>query len=218
MQYLPFLGWNWRMLPDSSKFFVRHVQTFGYVFHDTNGKNHGKALKISWCFSNETCMVTHQLDCCGKDNLKKLYQNLDGRHQNGWKEAEHGSHVEQFEQCGHWRTTSFPDHENFGCTQRECKANETIIEQFKKMFESRISAGATEKLPGWEKPHAKTEAWSCNMEGYARECVERHCELANKKVEPLYKVSNLCLDVHRFRQEELESVGELSEVCSQNFL
>ena len=31
------------------------------------------------------------------------------------------------------------------------------------MFESRISAGATEKLPRWEKPHAKTVA-SCDME------------------------------------------------------
>ena len=35
-------------------------------------------------------------------------------------------------------------------SQRECKPNETIIEQYKKMFESRISAGATEKLLGWE--------------------------------------------------------------------
>ena len=33
--------------------------------------------------------------------------------------------------------------------------------------------------------------------------------------EQLYKVSNLCLDDHQFKKEELESVGELSEVCSQ---
>ena len=36
------------------------------------------------------------------------------------------------------------------------------------MFESRIPAGATERLPGWEKPHAKTVAWSCDMEGHAQ--------------------------------------------------
>ena len=41
-------------------------------------------------------------------------------------------------------TTSFLDLEHLGCTQRECKPNETIIEQDRKMFESRISAGATE--------------------------------------------------------------------------
>ena len=55
--------------------------------------------------------------------------------------------------------TSFLDHVYLGCTQRECKPNEIIIEQYTKMFESRISAGATEKPPGWEKPHAKTVAW-----------------------------------------------------------
>ena len=109
--------------------------------------------------------------------------------------------------------TSFPDHVYLGCTQRECKPNEIIIE-YTKMFEPRISAGATEKLQGWEKPHAKTVAW-CDMEGHARKCVERYCELANKKVEQLYKVSSLCLDDHQFKQEELESVGELPVVCSQ---
>ena len=40
--------------------------------------------------------------------------------------------------------TSFLFHENLGCTQRECKPNEKIIGQYNKMFESRISAGATE--------------------------------------------------------------------------
>ena len=55
------------------------------------------------------------------------------------------------------------------------------------------------------------------MEGHAQKCVERCCELANKKVEQLYKVSSPCLDDHQFKQEELESVGELSEVCSQCF-
>ena len=49
------------------------------------------------------------------------------------------------------------------------------------MFESRFSAGATEKLPGWDKPRASTSAWSYDMEGHARKCVERYCELANKK-------------------------------------
>ena len=41
------------------------------------------------------------------------------------------------------------------------------------MFESRISAGAIEKLPGWKKRHAKTVAWSNDMEGHAKQCVKR---------------------------------------------
>ena len=70
------------------------------------------------------------------------------------------------------------------------------------------------KITGVGKPHAKTVSWSDDT----RKCVERYCELANKKVEQLYKVSSLCLDDHQFKQEELESVGELSQVCSQNVL
>ena len=49
----------------------------------------------------------------------------------------------------------------------------------------------------------------------AQKCVERYCELASKKVEQLYKVTHPRLDDHQFKQEELESAGVLSEVCSQ---
>ena len=44
--------------------------------------------------------------------------------------------------------TSFLDHVHvyLGCTQRECKPNEIIIDKDRKMFDSHISAGATEKI------------------------------------------------------------------------
>ena len=45
------------------------------------------------------------------------------------------------------------------------------------------------------------------MEGHAQKCVERYCELENKR-----EWSN-CTKSHK--QEDLESVRELSEVCSQ---
>ena len=35
-------------------------------------------------------------------------------------------------------STSFLDHENLGCTQRESKVNENIIDEYREMFESRI--------------------------------------------------------------------------------
>ena len=97
---------------------------------------------------------------------------------------------------------SFLDHVYLGCTQRECKSNEKIIGQYNKMSESRISAGATEKLPGWDKPRAKTSVWSNDMEGHDRKCVERYCELANKKTEQLFEVSHPCLDDHQIKKEE----------------
>ena len=53
------------------------------------------------------------------------------------------------------------------------------------------------------------------MEGHAKKCVEQYCELANKTTQQLYKVSTPCIDDHHFKEEELKSVGEMSEVCSQ---
>ena len=60
----------------------------------------------------------------------------------------------------------------------ESKSNEkkSIVDEFRKMLESQISAGATEKLLGWEKSHAKTIDWSNDMEGHAKKCVERDRE------------------------------------------
>ena len=81
------------------------------------------------------------------------------------------------------------------------------------MFESRISSGATEKLPCSE--NLSISSWSYDMEGHAKKCVERYCELANKTTQQLNKVSTPCLDDHHFKEEELKSVGELSKVCSQ---
>ena len=167
--------------------------------------------------------------------------------------------------------TSFLDHVFLGCTQRECKPNEMIIDQYRDMFESRISAGATEKLPGcaglpqppdrsphgctvgidrdpsvwhlhpgrmmevperqllrawfvavqvfalarmrwWSfyrqlsvsarrvgKTHAKTVAWSYDMEGRAQKCVERCCELANSAAIQRYQVLAWMITISRKR-------------------
>ena len=110
--------------------------------------------------------------------------------------------------------TSLLDHENMGCTQRECKPNEDKINQFLEMFESRISLTATEKIPGCEALDAKT-AWCFDMEGHAKKCVGRYCELANNKTQQLYTVPTLCSEDHTLNKGELETVGKLSDVCSQ---
>ena len=62
---------------------------------------------------------------------------------------------------------------------------------------------------------ARSEAPLNDMEGHAKKCVERYCELANKTIQQLYKVSTPCIDDHHFKEEEMKSVGELSQVCSQ---
>ena len=42
--------------------------------------------------------------------------------------------------------TSFLDHVYLGCTQRQCETSKDIVDNYRTMFESRISAGATEKF------------------------------------------------------------------------
>ena len=204
-------------------------------------RNPWQTWKIPWYLSNEICMASAYQDFYGKDNSRKFCWNFDWKKyqignvffvhrkqrlmfsvyvddiKNGWNEAEYGSHVEDIDEAMLLLTkpTSFLDHAYLGCTQRECKPNAMIIEECTQMFESRISAGATEKLPGWDKFHAKTVAWSCDMEGHARKCVERYCELANKKVEQIKKVQVLAWMIIYSDRKNLNQLENHQQNCSQ---
>ena len=112
--------------------------------------------------------------------------------------------------------TSFLDHVYLGCTQRQCEISKDTVDNYRTMFESRISAGGVEKLPFPQ--NLRISSWSYDMVGHAKKCVERYCELANKTTQQLYKVSTPCIDDHHFKEEEMKSVGELSQVCSQILL
>ena len=109
--------------------------------------------------------------------------------------------------------TSFLDHVYLGCTQRQCEISKDIVDDNRTMFESRISAGATEKLPCLE--NLSISSWSFDMQGRAKKCAQRYCELANKTTPQLYKVATPCIDDHQFMEEEMGSDGELSKICSQ---
>ena len=110
-------------------------------------------------------------------------------------------------------STSFLDHVYLACTQRQCEISKNTLDNYRTMFESRISAGRVEKLPFPQ--NLRISSWSYDMDGHAKKCVERYCELANKTNQQLYKVSTPCIDDHHFKEEEMKSVGELSHVCSQ---
>ena len=114
--------------------------------------------------------------------------------------------------------TSCLDHVYLGCTQRDSQTSKYIVDSERNMFESRISAGAMEKLPeteATEKLDAETiSPWSYDMEGHAKKCVDRFCELANKTTQQFFKVATPCIDDHQLKEEEIGSVGQLSTVCS----
>ena len=109
--------------------------------------------------------------------------------------------------------TSFLDHVHLDCTQRQCQIGKDLVDNYRTMFESRISAERVEKLPFPQ--NLRISSWSYDMAGHAKKCVERYCELANKTTQQLNKVSTPCIDDHHFKEEEMKSVGELSQVCSQ---
>ena len=76
--------------------------------------------------------------------------------------------------------TPLLDQPHLGSTQRECTSNVKIAQENKDLLESLISARTVKQKPGWEKSHADTVAWSHDVEGHAKKCVETSCELTNK--------------------------------------
>ena len=106
------------------------------------------------------------------------------------------------------------DHVYLGCTQRQCEISKYIVDNYRTIFESRISAAATEKLPCSE--NLSISSWSYDMERHAKKCVERYCELANKTTQQLYKVPTPCIDDHHFKEEEIKTVGELPKSMLSN--
>ena len=58
-----------------------------------------------------------------------------------------------------------------------------ILDNYRSMFESRMSAGGKGKLIYSENSEANISSWSYDMEGHAKKCVERFCELASKSIQ-----------------------------------
>ena len=81
------------------------------------------------------------------------------------------------------------------------------------MFESRISAGALEKLSVSEKTGCE---YFLMVLWHGRSCKEMRGKtlLANKTTQQSYIVATPCLHDHQFKEEKMGSVGELSKVCS----
>ena len=57
----------------------RNVQTFGFVYHDTNCLNHGPVWKTQSFLLSEMCTVILWQDCYGKGNLRTFYWSTVGK-------------------------------------------------------------------------------------------------------------------------------------------
>ena len=228
---------NGRCSQNYWKFQNRSVQTFGFVYHDKWPKSwssmedpvvplqrnlYGHPLAgLLWERQFEKVLLKHgwekipNWECLFVHREKGLFLSvyvddikLAGKKHNidpMWKVL--NKEVDLGE------PTSFLDHVYLGCTQRQCEISKDIVDNYRTMFESRISAVGVEKLPYPQ--NLRISSWSYDMAGHAKKCVERYCELANKTTQQLYKVSTPCIDDHHFKEEETKSVGELSNTCSQ---
>ena len=63
--------------------------------------------------------------------------------------------------------------------------------------------------------YGRVTAWSFDMVGHAQKCVDRYCGWSNKNLEQLHKACTLCVDDHKFKKLEPETVGEFPKLCSQ---
>ena len=82
----------------------RNVQTFGFVYYDTNGLNHGPVSKT------------------------QSFLLSGGWHKIGWKETKYWSDVESTQQeVDVGEPTSFLDHVYLGCTQRQCEISKDVV-------------------------------------------------------------------------------------------
>ena len=101
---------------------IRSVQTFGLVYHDTNGQNHGPVSKTQSFLLNGICTVILWQDSYGKSKFEKILLKhgwekvsywdclfvhrqkglflscVCGWHEIGWKETRHWSDVESTQQ------------------------------------------------------------------------------------------------------------------------
>ena len=172
---------------------------FGKVLVEHGWENFFK-LGIFTCHPSKR---TIPISICGRYQIGRKKENIEPT----WKIL--------MEDVDLVEPTSFLDHEKLGCTPRECKISDEIVANYREMFG--ISTGAKDKLPirASEKPDTEPKSsWSYDVEGRAKKCVERYCELANKTTQHSHKVATPCMIDHQFKEEENESVGKLSKVCS----
>ena len=107
------------------------------------------------------------------------------------------------------KPTSFLDHAHLGCTQRVCQKSKDIVDNYRNMFETKISAGVLRNLAQtflhgpmiWKV--MRRNAWN---------------DIANwrtKQLDNYTKSQHHALMTTNSRKQKMGSVGDLSKVCSQ---
>ena len=91
----------------------------------------GKSSKLGM-FVRQPRKRTILVCVCGREKMAGKKQNINPTWKILMKDVDLGE------------PTSFLDHVYLGCTQRECQISKDIVDNYRNMFESRISAGVKE--------------------------------------------------------------------------
>ena len=210
------------------KFKNRSVQTFGFVYHDTNGLTSWSSMEdpvvplernlyghplagLLWERQFENILLKHgwenipNWECLFVHREKGLFlsvyvddiklagkkQNLDPMWKLLNKEVDLGE------------PTSFLDHVYLGCTQRQCQTSKDTVDNYKTMFESRISAGAVEKISIPSKSVVFLHGlmtWLVMQRSVWNDIVSWQ----TRRLKQLYKVSTPCIDDHPLQRRRNE--------------
>ena len=151
-QYLLALNSRWKMIQNYWKFHDRNFEIFGYVYQDTHGLNHGPVWKTRSFLLNESCMVilwqdykVFHWESLSYDHQQKfiLPVYVDDIKLTGRKKNINPTWEVLNKQVELGEPTSFFDHVYLECTQRHCDSRKHIVDNYRTMFESGISVGAT---------------------------------------------------------------------------
>ena len=107
--------------------------------------------------------------------------------------------------------TSFFDHVYLGCTQRQCEISKDIVDNYRTMFESRISAVGAEKLPFPQNTRIfhGLMTWLVMQRSVWNDIVSWRTKRYNNSTKFLLHASMTTSSMKK------KSVGESSQVCSQ---
>ena len=200
-----------------------------------NGQNHGPVWKTQSFLLSEICAVILLAGLLWERQFENILLKYGWKKVSNWdclfvhreKGLFFSVHVDDIKLAGKkqssdpmWKVlnkevdlggpTSFLDHVCWGCTQRQCERSKDIVDNYRVMFESQISAERT-----WKISILRELSYFFVILRYGRSCrVMCWTILWVGKQDDSTTQQSIC-DDHYFKEEETKSVGELSHVCSQ---
>ena len=131
-----------------------------------------------------------------------------------------------------------PFSEFLGCKQRDIKLPPTLLDSAQLIIDvdgppavgRHINGIDAKSAPAHDKqvapthaathsrsqtPECAPQAWEYSMTGFAEQCVDKYCELANTDSSRLKTVTTPCLDEHHLTPEMHAATGSLAPVAAQ---